>query len=512
MEMPAFGRRAFWMMAGLLPGLIWAAPQAAYAQATIYVNGSTGDDTWSGWCETWDGATCGPKRTIQAGIGAAVPGDAVLVADGTYSGAGNRNLDFGGKSITVQSASGNPAMCIIDCHGGRGFYLHSGETAAAVAGFTIHSGQVFYTSPGSGNGGGVYCKSCNVSFTNCIISGNTAMFNGGGIYCASSNVTLTNCAISGNLTEEINGGGVACSNCTLTLTGCTITGNLAESRMCSGGGLFCSASRLTLTDCSIASNGVFGGSGGGMCLTGCASVTLTNCAVSNCAAPTDGGGIYCYSSNATLTNCRIDGNQSQYGSGGGVFCVACSPTFTNCTISGNEASTFGGGGGVSSDNSTLTNCILWGDVGGEIAGTATVTYSDVQGGYAGTGNIDADPHLSDFRPYSGSPCIDAGDPNFAPPPGARDLDGHQRVWDGNSDGTARVDMGAYEFGSYRYGDMNCDGLVDLGDVEPFVLALTDPARYAAAYPTCNINLSDLNADGAINAFDIDPFVALLTGG
>ena len=62
------------------------------------------------------------------------------------------------------------------------------------------------------------------------------------------------------------------------------------------------------------------------------------------------------------------------------------------------------------------------------------------------------------------------------------------------------------------GDLNCDGMLNAFDIDPFVLALTGPDEYALAYPTCDINLADIDGDGAINAFDIDPFVALLTGG
>jgi len=60
------------------------------------------------------------------------------------------------------------------------------------------------------------------------------------------------------------------------------------------------------------------------------------------------------------------------------------------------------------------------------------------------------------------------------------------------------------------GDMNCDGLINAFDIDPFTLALTDPAGYQAAYPNCNIMNGDVNGDGAVNAFDIDPFVDLLT--
>jgi hypothetical protein len=60
------------------------------------------------------------------------------------------------------------------------------------------------------------------------------------------------------------------------------------------------------------------------------------------------------------------------------------------------------------------------------------------------------------------------------------------------------------------GDLNCDGAVNAFDIDAFVLAITDPAGYAAAYPACSYLLADCNGDGSVNAFDIDPFVALLT--
>ena len=66
--------------------------------------------------------------------------------------------------------------------------------------------------------------------------------------------------------------------------------------------------------------------------------------------------------------------------------------------------------------------------------------------------------------------------------------------------------------AFQPGDLNCDGAVNTFDIDPFVLALTDPAAYAEQFPGCDYLLADANGDGLVNAFDIDPFVLLLTGG
>ncbi len=62
------------------------------------------------------------------------------------------------------------------------------------------------------------------------------------------------------------------------------------------------------------------------------------------------------------------------------------------------------------------------------------------------------------------------------------------------------------------GDLNCDGAVDAFDIDPFVLALSDPAGYATQYPACSVLAGDINCDGVLNVFDIDPFVECLTAG
>jgi hypothetical protein len=65
---------------------------------------------------------------------------------------------------------------------------------------------------------------------------------------------------------------------------------------------------------------------------------------------------------------------------------------------------------------------------------------------------------------------------------------------------------------YCKGDLNCDGVVNFGDINPFVVRLSNPAAYQAAYPGCPDANGDINGDGAVNFGDINPFVALLSGG
>jgi hypothetical protein len=73
-------------------------------------------------------------------------------------------------------------------------------------------------------------------------------------------------------------------------------------------------------------------------------------------------------------------------------------------------------------------------------------------------------------------------------------------------------MGGDEFGPSAEGDLNCDGTIDAFDIEPFILALLDPAGYALTYPDCDRIIADINRDGGVDAFDIEAFVELLLGG
>ncbi len=171
------------------------------------------------------------QPTIQAGIDAASDGDTVLVADGTYTGSGNKNLDFKGKAITVKSDSG-AENCIIDCENdGRGFYFHSGETETSVVdGFTIRNGNTGDIYPDN-RGGGIRCNNSSPTIINNIFKNNSAPGHkgyGGGISCFSSSPIISNNTIITNHASW-NAGGIVCwDNSSPTIENNIIIDNSAD--------------------------------------------------------------------------------------------------------------------------------------------------------------------------------------------------------------------------------------------------------------------------------------------
>ena len=373
-------------------GSVWSTMTSVTDKTLLGVWGSSGKDVFA---VGTDGTIIhyGPTEptvirvpadypTIQEAIDAAFNGDTVLVADGTYTGIGNKNLDFSGKAITVTSENG-PFDCTIDCENdGRGFYFQSGETSNSVlSGFTVTNGSV-----GGMNGGGILCDSgSSPTIDNCNIYRNTA-YTGAGVYCGpDSFANISACTIEENI-ASLNGGGVA-------------------------------------TVCSNA---------------------IERCTIRNNTAHWDAGGIHTGAFSPTITNCVISGNQSDENGGGICTGEFSSPKITNCTISDNT--TNGTGGAIWAWNTNtfpeLKNCILWNNTPDQIRGSGiSVTYSDIYGGYAGTENIDLDPVFVDaandsYYIRSGSPCIDKGTSIGAP---SLDRAGTSRPQG------AGFDMGAYEY-------------------------------------------------------------------
>jgi predicted outer membrane repeat protein len=182
------------------------------------------------------------------------------------------------------------------------------------------------------------------------------------------------------------------------------------------------------------------------------SPILTNVTFSGNSAATGGGGMTNADSNPTLTNVTFSGNSTN-NIGGGMynhadFSGGSHPTLTNVTFSGNSAGSAGGAMYNSLSNPIIRNSILYGNTGGEISNFSSapiVNYSIVQGGYAGTGNLDANPLLNPLANNggftqtmalkNGSPAIDAGNDAKCPAKDQRGVTRPQR---------AHCDMGAYE--------------------------------------------------------------------
>lgn len=237
-------------------------------------------------------------------------------------------------------------------------------------------------------------------------------------------------------------------------------------------------------------------------------LTMMNCRLENNSA-VSGGGIANLSCFPTLINCLITANTAQ--DGGGMYNLMAFPNVINCTFSRNTASNGSGMFNGILSEPYVTNCILWGDTGGEIYNDAEsfaeVNFSDVEGGYGSpdANNIDADPLFvdpdgGDLRLLPDSPCIDRGDSNAVPPEVTTDLDGNPRILDGDCSGIAAVDMGAYEFSFAYIGDFDGECDVDFVDFAILALAwLTEPGQ-TGWNPDCDISIP---ADNSIDWRDLD---------
>jgi len=367
------------------------------------------------------------SSTIQAGINGAVNGDTVMLADGIYTGVGNRYIDYYGKAIRVISESGNPDNCIIDCQkAGCGFLFHSGEGHGSVLeGVTIKNGQFDwgggidcwdYSSPTLVNvsflentatwGGGIRCWNSSPILINVTFSKNSANA-GGGYYGQNSSPTLINVTFSEN--TAIWGGGMYCDSNPI-LTKVTFSNNHAEW----GGGLFSDGISASLTNCIFSSNH---GSSGGAIESWNSSLTLSECVFSENTAQ-EGGAMLCWdSSHLHLNKCTFYGN-STTSSWGGIFSGDNSSVFlVNSIVAFTRAGGTVGCDGLSS--ATLSYCDVYGNVGGDwvacIAGQDTIA-----------GNISCNPKFcypdtGDFYLGGNSCCVGAGCDSLGNPDSSIDI-------------------------------------------------------------------------------------------
>ena len=418
---------------------------------------------------------------LQDGLSAASSGYEIRVAQGTYipdknsadpNGSGDRNATFRLKS----------GVAIIGGYAGLGEpdpNIRDVETYETVLSGDLDGDDVEVAEPCDlllepTRGENSYHVVTTVGTDNsCVLDGFTItggnangdyipLYWGGGIYnenpptqdfeCTTSGPTITNCRIIKNSAASEGGGMYNRYSCQPQIIDCVFIENMAS---WGGGGIKNDTSNPVIARCNFTSN--YAGSAGAIDNEGSSPTVINSVFIEN-SADQRGGAIenWMGGCSPSMLNCLFYDNSAEFG---GVMCTSnfhqigdgSHPELVNCTLAGNSA-VYGNalactkGFDVIPSNIRLTNCILW-DGGNEIwnndNSTITIDYSDIQGGFPGVGNIDIAPCFvdaanGDYHLLPGSPCIDAGDPNYIPEPNETDLDGRPRVIGG------RIDMGAYE--------------------------------------------------------------------
>ena len=405
-------------------------PQIRYVKAN-----ATGLNNGSSWTNAY--------TDLHSALSAASAGDEIWVAAGTYkpTATTDRTISFtlkngvalyGGFAGTETLRTQRDPSTNVTILSGEIGAVGTGDNAYHVVlgggtdntaifdGFTVTAGNANGAFPYDA-GGGMYNSSSNPSLTNLIFSGNSAL-SGGGMFNNNSSPSLTNVIFNSNSADD--GGGMGNFTSSPSLTNVSFVANVAST---SGGGI----SNYDTSSPSLINvlfNGNSAGSvGGGMVNVLNSGPSLTNVTFYNNSATSNGGAIG-YSGN----------------SGG-------SPTLINVTVKANTAAN---GGGIYNGNNSLTikNSILWGNTNGDLvnfnSSAPSITYSIVQGGYAGTGNLSSDPLLQPLANNggftqtmalgSGSPAINAGTNTGCP---ATDQRGVTRPQG------AACDIGAYEYNS-----------------------------------------------------------------
>ena len=402
------------------------------------------------------GTKSAPYNTIQEGIIFAGPIDKVFVSAGVYEehvkmenvdvleGGWNQTFDarwnFGGAGLNPPAAY----ETVIDGQGsGRCLGISGIASSTIIDGFTIQNGI-------AEKGGGVNINQSFISIFNCRFVNNQTTGSG-------------------------HGAAIAISDSDSNIFRCSFENN--QSNM--GGG----AISLYKSDPEI-----------------------TNCSFANNSAATDGGAIYAVDASPIITNSLFYDNTAD-NRGGAVFMDNSTMEIINSTFYGNSANGNGEGLSIYGSSPIIFNTIVWGDsapAGAEIFAfdaSPTVTYSNVQGGYPGTGNMQDDPLFidassGDFRLLTASPCVDAANSD-----GAQDYDMAEksRYDDPSIENKGSGTFPYYDIGAYEY-QLNCEGDMD-GDkaLDGFDLYTLIEAK-EHGYIT-----GDFNHDGLVNDKDLKVF-------
>lgn len=419
-------RTAFLIVSALVISTLLLASTSDCAIIRVKTTGSDSNDG-----STWALA----KQTVGAAITAAVSGDEIWVAAGTYNGGitlKNGVALYGGfassettraernwttnVSILDGGAAGTVVTVPLDC-----------TLATRIDGFTIRNGN------GASHGSAIWCDRSSATITNNTITANSGYYAAIDLYMSSASVT--NDTITGNTGTwkpaaiYIHDRTVA--GCNPVVSGNTITFNTAPYNL--GAVVYCdNLTTLTLTNNLITDN-----SGG--CMSVYASTLTATTIANNVFARNGGGAVYLTGTQGakSLISNTIVGNTVGSSSYGCVYLNYNTPALVANNIIGPNT----GKGIYRNVNGTATirnNCV-YGNTDGNYYGMTDQTGAN--------GNISRDPKIvsitsGDWHIQSDSPCLDTGLNSDVV--GAADVYGQARIVDGNGDGVVNVDMGAAE--------------------------------------------------------------------
>jgi len=371
-----------------------------------------------------------------------------LVFSGNTAGKGKAS--YGGGAMYISFAS-NPILTHVTfiantAGGGAGMYNDRGSNpvlndvtfsrnnaiAASCMGNYANSNpilnDVVFDNNSSSNKGCMLNEDSDPTMNRVTFSNNSARY-GSGMYNYRSSPTLTDVVFSDNVAGHVGGAMENEDHSNPVLTNVLFSGNSANHQ---GGGMFnIVSSNPVLTNVAFIDNKVTSNIGGG-----------------------GGGGMHNSNSDPILTNVTFSGNHAIVG--GGIDNWQSNLTLINVTFSNNTADQYGAAIYSQESKPTITNTIIWGNTPGDsqmlnATGNSSITFSIIAGGYPGVGNLNVNPKLGilannggftlTYSLLSESPAIDAGSPSTCP---TMDQRGKLRPIDGNGDGTAVCDIGAFE--------------------------------------------------------------------
>ncbi len=465
----------------------------------------------------------------------------------------------GGIYLTQGTTTGNAVATVTNCDfDSNSATQHAGAVYVLFTQDVVFDGCTFNANTADVDGGAVYFSSGGGGlFTGCTFTNNIANDDGGALATLRGVGTIENSIFDGNSSFD-DGGNIGSFSSTagpseMVFNNVSILNGFSID---AGGGLYNLRGNLIMDGCTISGNESIRSVGLGVfaSTSGPSIVTITNTTISGNIAQQEGAGLRVSGTDTVVNADRviIDNNESAFESGG-IVATGGTLNLTNSLVTNNDGVGFGGSAVtisgtaiVNITNSTLygninpdasaavsldgtlevANSIFWNNDGATFTDLvmATVSHSIIEGGFAGTNNLNTDPLLTspgtgDYTLSAASPAIDAGD-NAPIAAFAFDLAGDARrlddpaTADTGTGGSPLVDMGAYEFQPTAVpcpgdiaddnGTPGADGQVSFGDFLAS-LGLLGPCGPATSNPDCTGDNADDNGtpggDGQVSFGD-----------